>query len=353
MAKRTHRSRLVRRRKRDAGPGPGAYDAGGANDIAARVDAVRGANASVRMGRTTGRAQASGPFGKRPAAARAEEGSAGGRDGDVLVLAPRDPNASSGAAGALPWSKVPRFVARGGALGGGGGSESDEDAHLRLSCDEGGGDEGVVSSVTRNGGVRFSQQLGRPALEQRDPAEGNVLVLNPKPAAVEPQLRGVSRFGAMEAERFTDARDAAERAEGGDVLQVCFCLPLHFKRILLTILTCPPHILTFKNTMIGDVLQLTAVAAHAALAPAVRGGTFARGVSGRHSPKRRGRARDDGAQHPPVLEFGSRGAGGRTSPAHARAKKAQLKRPHRYEMQGAFDDSDGGAYADDFDGDFF
>ena len=26
--------------------------------------------------------------------------------------------------------------------------------------------------------------------------------------------------------------------------QVCFYLPLHFKRILLTILTCPPHILT-------------------------------------------------------------------------------------------------------------
>ena len=30
-------------------------------------------------------------------------------------------------------------------------------------------------------------------------------------------------------------------------MQVCFYLPLHFKRILLTILTCPPHILTFKN----------------------------------------------------------------------------------------------------------
>ena len=29
------------------------------------------------------------------------------------------------------------------------------------------------------------------------------------------------------------------------ILQVCFYLPLHFKRILLTILTCPPHILTF------------------------------------------------------------------------------------------------------------
>ena len=30
-------------------------------------------------------------------------------------------------------------------------------------------------------------------------------------------------------------------------VEVCFYLPLHFKRILLTILTCPPHILTFKN----------------------------------------------------------------------------------------------------------
>ena len=26
-----------------------------------------------------------------------------------------------------------------------------------------------------------------------------------------------------------------------------FYLPLHFKRILLTMLTCPPHILSFKN----------------------------------------------------------------------------------------------------------
>ena len=30
-------------------------------------------------------------------------------------------------------------------------------------------------------------------------------------------------------------------------IKVCFYLPLHFKRILLTILTCPPHILTFKK----------------------------------------------------------------------------------------------------------
>ena len=29
--------------------------------------------------------------------------------------------------------------------------------------------------------------------------------------------------------------------------EVCFYLPLHFKRIMLTILTCPPHILTLKN----------------------------------------------------------------------------------------------------------
>ena len=29
--------------------------------------------------------------------------------------------------------------------------------------------------------------------------------------------------------------------------QVCFYLPLHFKCILLTILTCPPHILTFLH----------------------------------------------------------------------------------------------------------
>ena len=42
------------------------------------------------------------------------------------------------------------------------------------------------------------------------------------------------------------ARDAAAFAHL-DALhaQVCFYLPLHFKRILLTILTCPPHILTF------------------------------------------------------------------------------------------------------------
>ena len=37
-------------------------------------------------------------------------------------------------------------------------------------------------------------------------------------------------------------------ADGTMVAQVCCYLPLHFKRILLTILTCPPHILTFKNS---------------------------------------------------------------------------------------------------------
>ena len=31
------------------------------------------------------------------------------------------------------------------------------------------------------------------------------------------------------------------------LVQVSFYVPLHFKRMLLTILTCPPHILTFKN----------------------------------------------------------------------------------------------------------
>ena len=35
------------------------------------------------------------------------------------------------------------------------------------------------------------------------------------------------------------------RADDKGKMQVCFYLPLHFKRILLTILTCPPHILTF------------------------------------------------------------------------------------------------------------
>ena len=41
---------------------------------------------------------------------------------------------------------------------------------------------------------------------------------------------------------------AARFGGEGDELEVCFYLPLHFKRILLTILTCPPHILTFKNS---------------------------------------------------------------------------------------------------------
>ena len=38
-------------------------------------------------------------------------------------------------------------------------------------------------------------------------------------------------------------------------LKVCLYLPLHFKRILLTILTCPPHILTFKNSRSGLKLK--------------------------------------------------------------------------------------------------
>ena len=40
-------------------------------------------------------------------------------------------------------------------------------------------------------------------------------------------------------------RHGRERKDVERLLQVCFYLPLHFKRILLTILTCPPHILTF------------------------------------------------------------------------------------------------------------
>ena len=37
----------------------------------------------------------------------------------------------------------------------------------------------------------------------------------------------------------------ARLLSGSAMLEVCFYVPLHFKRILLTILTCPPHILTF------------------------------------------------------------------------------------------------------------
>ena len=45
-------------------------------------------------------------------------------------------------------------------------------------------------------------------------------------------------------------RIATTLAQRLDVdLQVCFYLPLHFKRILLTILTCPPHVLTFLKPM--------------------------------------------------------------------------------------------------------
>ena len=38
--------------------------------------------------------------------------------------------------------------------------------------------------------------------------------------------------------------------------RVCFYLPLHFKRILLTILTCPPHILTFKNNPPSTLMSM-------------------------------------------------------------------------------------------------
>ena len=45
-----------------------------------------------------------------------------------------------------------------------------------------------------------------------------------------------------EADKLAIAQQSAERDA-----KVCFYVPLHFKRILLTILTSPPHILTFKN----------------------------------------------------------------------------------------------------------
>ena len=43
-----------------------------------------------------------------------------------------------------------------------------------------------------------------------------------------------------------------KKGKKGAKKEVCFYLPLHFKRILLTILTCPPHILTFKNSSIDE-----------------------------------------------------------------------------------------------------
>ena len=39
------------------------------------------------------------------------------------------------------------------------------------------------------------------------------------------------------------------------VAKVCFYVPLHFKRILLTILTCPPHIFTFKNAIVAKAVR--------------------------------------------------------------------------------------------------
>ena len=45
--------------------------------------------------------------------------------------------------------------------------------------------------------------------------------------------------------RFRFKLDVAHKLLRSGTLKVCSYLPLHFKRILLTILTCPPHILTF------------------------------------------------------------------------------------------------------------
>ena len=55
-------------------------------------------------------------------------------------------------------------------------------------------------------------------------------------------------FGSTRCAEFTGGHFGGVAGGGGynsSELQVCFYLPLHFKRILLTILTCPPHILTF------------------------------------------------------------------------------------------------------------
>ena len=43
------------------------------------------------------------------------------------------------------------------------------------------------------------------------------------------------------------SRGASSPRAADEHEEVCSYLPLHFKRILLTILTCPPHMLTFKK----------------------------------------------------------------------------------------------------------
>ena len=45
----------------------------------------------------------------------------------------------------------------------------------------------------------------------------------------------------VQKERFME--QMKQKDQGDEEAQVCFYLPLHFKRILLTILTCPPHII--------------------------------------------------------------------------------------------------------------
>ena len=70
------------------------------------------------------------------------------------------------------------------------------------------------------------------------------------------------------------------------MVQVCFYLPLHFKRILLTILTCPPHILTFKNIARDDG-AVDACVPFAVLVPAVRPLWPPRGLRSRVRRQRR------------------------------------------------------------------
>tara|TARA_B110000208_G_scaffold22762_1_gene29064 strand:+ start:368 stop:4549 length:4182 start_codon:yes stop_codon:yes gene_type:complete len=292
MVAHTSRSKLAHWRKSKAessgGPGPGEYELEDERSIAIR--AARG-HGTVRIGRTTGRAQATGPFGERSDAAREEEAT-GGIEGDVLVIEPNDPAVRRQTA--LPWSKIPRF--RGGDEGDG---DDDDDAHLRVSADSGDDNGGrafgaaAAAAASKRGGVSFAQQLGRPPMAKRDPTEGDVLLLRPDPTVLEPPVRGGAAFGDMQAARFEDAEDAAVRVgAAGSVLQL----------------------------ELGDRTFSDA---------AVRGGTF-------------GRTGRDGAVRKEVAvavpEFGSTAAGGGAPLERAKTRK---RRPHRYApREQAFDDDD-------------
>ena len=128
------------------------------------------------------------------------------------------------------------------AAAGGGAREGHSDRHSSGDDDDGG--EADFFAAYR---ARRREQMKR---ESALPSFGAVGIVSPPQFLRELKACDARAFVVvhLHEDAIAVSRRLASCLDEVADRKVCFYLPLLFKRILLTILTCPPHILTFKNS---------------------------------------------------------------------------------------------------------